>query len=112
MKKVILVIVGILLIIGLSILLMPKLEQEEEIPIEELKEEFNATGADEIYEVQTEYDGRKVLAVKPSINYRVAFAGMIKKAKPEYSEVDKIYEENMPTENGIWVEDKEKDVDV
>lgn len=109
MKKVILVIVGILLIIGLSILLMPKLEQEEEIPIEELKEEFNATGADEIYEVQTEYDGRKVLAVKPSINYRVAFAGMIKKAKPEYSEVDKIYEENMPTENGIWIEKSSRD---
>lgn len=82
--------------------------QNEEI--EELKQEYNMTGDNEIYNVETEYDGRKVLTIKPSVNYKVAFAGMIKKSKPEFGELDSIFESNSPTKTGIWIkkEDRKK----
>src|SRR5699024_11180804 len=70
----------------------------------ELKEEYKITGPDEIYEIQTEYDGRKAVVVKPEINYKVAFAGIIKNDIPNFSEIDSCFEENYPKENGIWID--------
>ena len=82
----------------------------EDPEIEELKQEYNITGENEIYKVETESDGRKVINVKPSVNFKVAFAGMIKKEKPNFQELDSIFETNAPKENGIWIkkEDREK----
>lgn len=78
--------------------------------LEELKEEYKITGESELFEVQTENDGRKVLNIKPSINYKVAFCGMIKNMKPKMEELDKIFENNYPTKKGIWIKeiDREK----
>lgn len=78
--------------------------------LKELKEEYKITGTDEIYQIETESDGRKVINVKPSINYKVAFTGMIKNSKPEFTEIDSTFEKNHPTQNGIWIkqEDREK----
>lgn len=72
--------------------------------LNDLKKEYSITGEDNLYEIQTEYDGRKVVAVKNDINYRVAFAGMVKKTKPTYAEIDKIFEDYYPKENGVWIE--------
>lgn len=72
--------------------------------LNDLKNEYAITGEDSLYEIQTEYDGRKVVTVKEDINYKVAFAGMIKKMKPAYDEIDKIFEDNYPKENGVWIE--------
>ena len=60
--------------------------------------------ADEnIYELGTEYDGREVVVVKSSIQYKVALAGMIKGEKPEFSEIDSLLNQ-APTHTGIWIE--------
>lgn len=77
--------------------------------VEKLKSETGADGDSEIYEVQTEYDGRKVLAIKANIQYKVAFAGMIKGSKPLYSELDEIIDKNIPKNMGIWVEHKSRE---
>ena len=68
------------------------------------------TGESEIYKVETECDGRKVINVKPSVNFKVAFAGMIKNSKPNFQELDSIFEANAPTQKGIWIkkQDREK----
>lgn len=66
-------------------------------------------GATEIYQLAEEYDGRKVLTIKPSIEYKVAFAGIIKNARPEMSDLDRIIEQEHPTENGIWVSKQSRD---
>jgi uncharacterized protein YxeA len=81
----------------------------ENATIDDLKEEYKYTGEDDLYEIQTEYDGRKVLTVKPNINYQVAFAGMIQKAKPEYSQVSKIFEDSYPKKTGIWIEENSRE---
>lgn len=78
---------------------------EEEPSLDELKEEYKITGPDELYEVQTEYDGRKAVVVKPEIDYKVAFAGMIKNDIPSFSEIDTIYEENYPQGSGVWIDE-------
>ena len=52
---------------------------EENQKIDEIKYNTGATGDSNIYEVQIDsYDGREVVVVKPSIKYKVAFAGMVK----------------------------------
>ena len=82
---------------------------DENANLTDLKQEYKMTGSDDLYEIQTEEDGRKVLNIKPDINYKVAFAGMIKDTIPEFSEIDSIYEENYPTNSGIWVEENSRE---
>ena len=82
---------------------------DENADIEDLKQEYKMTGSDELYEIQTEEDGRKVLYIKPDINYKVAFAGLMKSSIPDFTEIDTIYETNYPTENGIWVEQNSRE---
>ena len=77
---------------------------KEEASLDELKEEYKLTGPNELYEIQTEFDGRKAVVVKPEIDYKVAFAGLIKNNEPEFSEIDIIYNENYPQGNGIWID--------
>lgn len=85
-----------------------QIENDEEI--KKLKEEYKITGNSVLYRVETESDGRKVINIKSSINYKVAFAGMIKNSRPDFNEIDSIFKENYPTQNGIWIklEDREK----
>ncbi|MBQ2938154.1 MAG: hypothetical protein IJE05_04690 [Clostridia bacterium] len=77
---------------------------QENVNIQDLKEQTSIIGNDEIYEIQQEYDGRNVLTVKASLKYKVAFAGMIKGSTPEMDELDKILSDNLPKNNGIWIE--------
>ena len=86
-----------------------QIDYQPDVTVEEIKNEIGATGNTDIYEVEQEYDGRNILAVKPSIKYKVAFAGMIKNAKPSMSELDNIIEEKLPHKTGIWVEEKSRD---
>ena len=84
-------------------------EKEEEVNEQEQEQitqiiENQGLEADEnIYEIATEYDGREVVIVKPNIQYQVALAGMLKKEKPEFSEINDLLEQ-APTHTGIWIE--------
>ena len=83
---------------------------EENQKIDEIKYNTGVTGDSNIYEVQTDsYDGREVVVVKPSIKYKVAFAGMVKNNLPQMQEVNQIYEDNKLQKNGIWVESDSRD---
>lgn len=46
--------------------------------INAIKNEINATGQTDIYQIEEEYDGRKIIQVKPDVQYQVALAGIIK----------------------------------
>lgn len=43
-----------------------------------MKKEINATGNTDIYQVEKEKDGRKILQIKPQIQFNVDLAGIIK----------------------------------
>lgn len=130
-KKVIILVVLLIMFVAILVLLFNKRMQKDnnqnnfeqygeqvdknqivyqpDVTVEEIKNEIGATGNTDIYEVEQEYDGRNILAVKPSIKYKVAFAGMIKKTKPSMNELDNIVEEKLPHKTGIWVEEKSRD---
>lgn len=76
---------------------------DNEANINDLKNEYNVTGQDNLYQIDTEYDGRKVLNIKPSVDYKVAFAGMIKGTKPDFKEIDSIFNNNNPQKTGVWI---------
>lgn len=89
-------------------------EKEEEVNEQEQEQitqiiENQGLEADEnIYEIATEYDGREVVIVKPNIQYQVALAGMLKKEKPEFSEINDLLEQ-APTHTGIWIEEDSRE---
>lgn len=87
-----------------------QIEYQENTDLEQLKQNIGATGNSNFYTVETETDGRKVLVIKANLQYKIAFAGMISRQKPELDKIDKIYEENHPTENGIWIEKQSQKV--
>ena len=82
------------------------IEENKEKTVEELKNEVNATADSDIYEVATEYDGRKILAVKSSVSFKVAFAGSINSNLKTTDEADSIMEANFPNKTGIYLKNK------
>ena len=78
--------------------------------VEELMQDVNATADSEIYEIQTEYDGREVLVVKPSLQFSVAFAGTIKSDLTSIQEAQTITEQNLPQNTGIYIGNSENNV--
>lgn len=85
------------------------IQYQENITVEDLKKQTSMIGNNEIYEIQEEYDGRKVLTVKANIKYKVAFAGMIKNTTPKFEELDIILEQNLHKYSGIWIEPSSRD---
>lgn len=86
-----------------------QISYNENATIEELKEDAGINGNNDIYDIQTEYDGRKVLTVKANLKFKVAFCGMIKKEVPKTEELEKVFQENIPPQNGIWIENFSRD---
>lgn len=128
MKKTIKILILILIVIiivggiGVSIKYIKKVKNKNEIDkaynemkqnslmynntatVDELKEEYGMSGNDDLYDVQTEYDGRQVLKVKATENFKVAFAGLVNGTKNSIENSSEIFENEYPTENGIWIE--------
>lgn len=128
MKKTIKILILILIVIiiaggiGVSIKYIKKVKNKNEIDkaynemkqnslmynntatVDELKEEYGMSGNDDLYDVQTEYDGRQVLKVKATENFKVAFAGLANGTKNSIENSSEIFENEYPTENGIWIE--------
>lgn len=82
---------------------------EEEIEeIENIKNEINATGNNDIYQVEEEYDGRKILQVKPDVQFDVDLAGIIKSSIPKESEITGLLRQ-APNNNGIWISEQSRE---
>lgn len=71
--------------------------------IKKLKKELGFVGVEDLYFVGEEYDGRKVLSIKPEISFQVALAAILKQETPTYSKLTSLLE-NEPKGTGIWIE--------
>ena len=118
----ILVLILIVIVIGISIKYIKKVKNKNKIDktynemkqnslmynntatVDDLKEEYGMSGNDDLYDVETEYDGRQVLKVKATENFKVAFTGLVKGTKNSIENSSEIFESEYPTENGIWIE--------
>lgn len=85
------------------------IKEEQKQEIETVKQSIGITGDNNLYEVQDGYNNTKIVTIKSSIKYKVAFSGMIKKNTPEISEIDNIVQENHPKNAGIWVYDEDRE---
>lgn len=107
MKKIIIVIFCIVIIIGLGVVGCLKQKTSNEISKEEvndLKEDIGVSGDTDLYQIQTEYDGNKTLDIKPEIQYKVAFSGIIEQKVPKLENVDTIFNKNYPKNYGVWID--------
>lgn len=75
---------------------------EEKNTINIIKEEINATGDTEIYDITSEYDGRKIVQIKPNVQFETALAGIIKNSIFTEKEIQNLLNER-PQYNGIWI---------
>lgn len=107
----------IVILIALGLFLMGKnrrdsnngissINKEEEIVSEN---EINATANISMYEIQEEYDGRKIIQIKADIQYETILAGILKNGMPKEDEISKILK-NRPTKSGIWISKQSRDV--
>ena len=83
-----------------------KSEQNDEI--ERIKETINAKGKTDIYQIETEHDGRKIIQIKPEVQFDVDLAGILKNDKPYENEIEKILEKR-PQEKGIWISEQSRE---
>lgn len=107
MKKIIIVIFCIVIIIGLGVVGYLKQKTSNEVSKEEvndLKEDIGVSGDTDLYQIQTEYDGNKNLDIKPEIQYKVAFAGIIEQKIPKLEDIDTIFYTKYPKDYGIWID--------
>lgn len=81
----------------------------DETTIEQLKKDTGIMAENDLYEVKVEYDGKKVLNIKPEIQYKIAFAGIIKRDKFTVEEVENIFEDYYPKNSGIWIDNNSKE---
>lgn len=79
---------------------------EEEV--ENIKKEINSTADTNIYYVTQEKDGRKILQIKPKVQFQVDMAGIIKNSKPEEDELEQLNKKS-PTKTGMWVSEQSRE---
>ena len=70
--------------------------------VEKIKKEINATANTDIYRIEEEPGGRKILQIKPEIQFNVDLAGIIKNGEPEENELNEILKK-IPNTTGIWI---------
>lgn len=83
-------------------------QSERNDEIERIKETINAKGKTDIYQIETEHDGRKIIQIKPEVQFDVDLAGILKDGKPEEDEIKKILEKR-PIGKGIWVSEQSRE---
>lgn len=79
-----------------------QVNEEELEEIEKIKGEINAKADTNIYKIEEEYDGRKILQVKEEVQFNVDLAGIIKNDKPQEKELNELLK-NSPINSGIWI---------
>lgn len=70
--------------------------------IEKIKKEINSNANTDIYQIEEEFDGRRILQIRHDVQFKVDLAGIIKNAKPQENEIDNLIQKK-PTGNGIWI---------
>lgn len=85
-------------------------EQAESDNLDEIKNmqsQINSTANPNIYKIEEEYDGRKILQIKPEVQYVVDLAGVLKNGKPLENEINELLK-GVPNKNGIWISEQSR----
>lgn len=83
-------------------------EQAESDNLDEIRNmqtQINSTANPNIYKIEEEYDGRKILQIKPEVQY--VLAGVLKNGKPLENEINELLK-GVPNKNGIWISEQSR----
>lgn len=83
--------------------IIEQVSEDELKDIKEFQNSISSVGNPNIYKIEEEHDGRKILQIKPEVQYVVALAGIVKNDIPTEEEVYTLLEQ-APRHNGIWIE--------
>ena len=83
------------------------IENDNPEEIESIKNEINSTADSNIYYVTEETDGRKILQIKPKVQFQVDLAGIMKNSKPEEKEIESL-NKKAPNKTGIWISEQSR----
>ncbi len=86
---------------------MPQYDIHDATMIEEIKENTNAEADTDMYEIVEEYDGRKIVQIRPNIQFDTVLAGILKNDKPEENEILDLIKK-FAKKNGIWISEKSR----
>ena len=83
---------------------------QENLTVGDLKNEVGASGDNEIYDITTEYDGRKILTIKSEVQFDVVLAGLLDGKKPEL-DLKKLEEKAsvFQGKKGVWIEENSRE---
>ena len=84
------------------------ISEEDVNTIEEIKSKINATASTDMYQIDEEYDGRKIIQIKSDIQYDTVLAGILKNSLPKENEIDEILK-NRPKKSGIWISENSRE---
>lgn len=84
------------------------IENDNPEEIESIKNEINSTADSNIYYVTEETDGRKILQIKPKVQFQVDLAGIMKNSKPEEKKIESL-NKKAPNKAGIWISEQSRD---
>jgi len=82
------------------------ISNDESKTVEDIKMETGATADEDIYEIQTEYDGREILAIKPDIQFATVLAGILKKGQPSEKDIEKL--DLSQFHKGVWISESSR----
>jgi hypothetical protein len=80
----------------------------DKVVINEIKNQINATAQTEMYQIEEEYDGRKILQIRPEIQFQTVLAGILKREKPHEEEIQEL-EKKQPKQKGIWISEQARE---
>lgn len=83
-------------------------DKYDENIINKVKNEINAKANSNIYQVEEEYDGRKILQIRPNIQFETVLASILKNEKPLENEIQELLQKK-PSKNGIWISEQSRD---
>lgn len=75
--------------------------------IKKMQSQINSTANPNIYKIEEEYDGRKILQIKPEVQYEVDLAGVLKNGMPLENEISELLKKS-PTNSGIWISEQSR----
>ncbi len=87
--------------------LLNESENEDMEEIKNMQDSINSSANPNIYFIDEEYDGRKILQIRPAIQYEVDLAGILKNGKPEENEIGNLLRSG-PRKSGIWISEQSR----
>lgn len=75
--------------------------------IKSMQSQINSNADPNIYRIEREYDGRRILQIKPEVQFNVDLAGIVNNGMPAENEINELVSK-VPNKSGIWISEQSR----